>query len=93
MDDSWDFHLLGLVVGTDLLHLLYLPIKTFAAIILKSSNDMSLPILCKQYDCLQMQHLSDQKAFSSKSDTCFYDRVCNQLFFIRYIYTTHANDV
>ena len=26
-------------------------------------------------------HLWDQKAFSSKSDTCFYDRVCKQLFF------------
>ena len=43
MYGSCDFHLLGLKVGNNLLHLLYLPIKAFARTILKSSNDMSLP--------------------------------------------------
>ena len=42
MDDSWDFSLVGLLVGNDILQLLYLLFKAFAAIILKFSNDVSL---------------------------------------------------
>lgn len=38
-------------------------------------------VLRKQYDWLQVRHVWDQKAFSGKSDTCFYNRVCKQLFF------------
>ena len=38
-------------------------------------------VLCKQYDCLQVRHLWDQKIFSGKSNTCFYDQVSKQLFY------------
>ena len=49
-------------------------------------------VLCKQYYCLQMRHLCDQKKFSSKSDTCFCDRACKELFFDP-LYLNHDNYV
>ena len=49
-------------------------------------------VSCKQYYCLQMRHLCDQKKFSSKSDTCFCDRACKELFFDP-LYLNHDNYV
>ena len=36
--------------------------------------------LCKQFNDIHVWQICDQKTFLSKSDTCFYDQVCKELF-------------
>ena len=83
MDGSWDFCLLGLLVGNNLWRLLYLPIHQWKLLLQQVWNSVMIcyyHVLCKQHDCLQVRYLWDQKTFPNKSNTYFHNRVCKQLF-------------
>ena len=69
----WDFCKLGLLVGNNFSQSLYLSIKAFATTI----------------DCLQVQHLWDQKLSQVKVIIAFTIKSVSSCFLIHYIYTAH----